>query len=548
MPWTVKDVDKHKKGLSPKQKRQWCDIANPALKKCMDDGGDEATCAASAIRQANGVVGHEGSGYAAYRLIQDNNYPVRKEVYQGRQCIVVPVIMMREGVHHGSRGPLLHTAEELGKIPNSWDDIPIVVWHPENNEGQFVSACDPEVLEQELVGRVYHTQMQVDRLKAEAYLDEARLKEVSPLAYKYIEEAKPLDVSVGVFTDDEIVTGLWNGEEYGGIAKNHRPDHLALLPGGTGACSWADGCGIRANQSAGGEGGENMTLTLESALKFIKEKGGRVYSIAVNGETSLTERIGCLRTKLDSLDTLQKSHYLQEVFNDYIIYEVSVRGGGDISLPSGGNLFKQNYSISDNGEVTFAGDPSPVKKEVKYVVQSNQLTTVKGGAAMADKVKCCPEKVKLLTQSDGSPFKAADVQWLELLEEPQVDTLVALMQAKKVDSPKPITKEEAVQALQDQFADPEKFMKMLPAPVAEQIRHGMALHKAEKDKLITLITANSKNYTAEKLSGKSIEELQDLASLIKQPEITDYSVLGGGNGSAPNAEDILPPPGVQVAA
>ena len=54
MPWTVDDVDGFKKGLSDKQKRQWVAIANSALAKCEDEGGEN--CEASAIRQANGAM------------------------------------------------------------------------------------------------------------------------------------------------------------------------------------------------------------------------------------------------------------------------------------------------------------------------------------------------------------------------------------------------------------------------------------------------------------------------------------------------------------
>src|SRR3972149_472678 len=57
MPWSVRDVDKHKKGMTRKQKKQWVAVANSALKSCMDDGGSEEDCAASAIKQANSVAG-----------------------------------------------------------------------------------------------------------------------------------------------------------------------------------------------------------------------------------------------------------------------------------------------------------------------------------------------------------------------------------------------------------------------------------------------------------------------------------------------------------
>ncbi len=55
MPWTIADVDEHKKGLSPDQKAEWCKIANGFLKACQTKGGSD--CEASAIRVANSKVG-----------------------------------------------------------------------------------------------------------------------------------------------------------------------------------------------------------------------------------------------------------------------------------------------------------------------------------------------------------------------------------------------------------------------------------------------------------------------------------------------------------
>src|SRR3990167_10185062 len=70
MPWSIRDVDKHKKGMTRKQKKQWVAVANSALKSCMDDGGSEEDCAASAIKQANGVAGESK---------ETENYPVDPE-------------------------------------------------------------------------------------------------------------------------------------------------------------------------------------------------------------------------------------------------------------------------------------------------------------------------------------------------------------------------------------------------------------------------------------------------------------------------------------
>jgi hypothetical protein len=48
MPWTVDDVERHNKGLSAREKRQWCHVANGALEAGDDDG--------TAITKANGVA------------------------------------------------------------------------------------------------------------------------------------------------------------------------------------------------------------------------------------------------------------------------------------------------------------------------------------------------------------------------------------------------------------------------------------------------------------------------------------------------------------
>ena len=56
MPWTVANVDEHNKGLSDQKKRQWVTVANKALAACMKDDGEQDTCEASAIKQANEAV------------------------------------------------------------------------------------------------------------------------------------------------------------------------------------------------------------------------------------------------------------------------------------------------------------------------------------------------------------------------------------------------------------------------------------------------------------------------------------------------------------
>lgn len=56
MPWTTADVERHNAGLSDEKKRQWVQVANSALARCLKEGRGQEVCEASAIRQANAVV------------------------------------------------------------------------------------------------------------------------------------------------------------------------------------------------------------------------------------------------------------------------------------------------------------------------------------------------------------------------------------------------------------------------------------------------------------------------------------------------------------
>jgi len=51
MPWTIGDVDSHKKGLTPAQKKKWVSIANGVLDSCQKSKGSD--CEGKAIRIAN---------------------------------------------------------------------------------------------------------------------------------------------------------------------------------------------------------------------------------------------------------------------------------------------------------------------------------------------------------------------------------------------------------------------------------------------------------------------------------------------------------------
>lgn len=214
-------------------------------------------------------------------FVATENYTIRREQLSGVDHIVVPVVMMVEGVHSGSHGPILHLAEELGRFPESWDGIPVTIGHP-NVNGAYVSANSPDVLQDWAVGRIFNTRIDGSALRAEAWINEVDLERISEETLERLNNNDVIEVSVGIFSDEEIASGVWNTEQYDAIARNHRPNHLALLPDEIGACSIEDGCGIRVNKKGETKVEEkdvNLIVNSDNQEKIIEELNQLGFSI-----------------------------------------------------------------------------------------------------------------------------------------------------------------------------------------------------------------------------------------------------------------------------
>jgi len=59
-----------------------------------------------------------------------------------------------------------------------------------------------------------------------------------------IHRYKPVEVSTGLYADSIATNGAVSGKSYRAVARNFRPDHLAILLDTVGACSLQDGCGL----------------------------------------------------------------------------------------------------------------------------------------------------------------------------------------------------------------------------------------------------------------------------------------------------------------
>lgn len=185
----------------------------------------------------------------------------RREMFEGRAHLVVPVIMLRADV------PMKNALVPADEIqPWAWNGVPVTVGHPVTADGSYFSANTPEGISKWTVGRIFNAQIVGGiKLKAEAWIEMGRANSVRPGLIAMLEGDTDMDVSTGYFTQIEPLAGNVNGKPYEVKHRNLNPDHLALLPDDIGACSFEDGCGVRANQK-----GKRMSK-LDEAFATIRE-------------------------------------------------------------------------------------------------------------------------------------------------------------------------------------------------------------------------------------------------------------------------------------
>lgn len=195
----------------------------------------------------------------------------RRATINGREFLIAPAAMIVPGILNGSKGALLYPDDEVARDPAIWNGIPLSVYHPIWN-GQHVSVNHPGWGDRNKVGFIEGSTYN-GKLRAEAYFDVEKVRNYDrdlPDQHKMLprlERGQPIELSTGLFTDNEPNTtgALHKGRQYSYVARNYRPDHLAVLPDQVGACSINDGCDIMVNAAP------DLDAMVEDALALIRE-------------------------------------------------------------------------------------------------------------------------------------------------------------------------------------------------------------------------------------------------------------------------------------
>lgn len=535
-PFDAAMARRHKKGLSPKQVRQWCHVAQSAYDACRTRGGSASRCEASAIRQANGVTGTPAHPPAANlrRLTIETalTVPPSRLTLNNREYLTAPAVLIVEGVlNKGYIG-----GDQL--IPQDWQHCCVVVNHPMDATGQAMSARSPAVLAQHGMGHLYHCTLgqgqrqghPVRSLRAELYLDIAQVQALGGEALQaltMLEAQQPLELSTGFYSDALPQRGTFHGEPFDEVLLNLRPDHLALLPNGVGACSWTNGgCGAPrlAHQTCGCP---TATCTCqEESMEPAASRGWRgfvqVLREFVNRETVEAEPedeagppaadgLVLEQTDTDIREALYGCLAREMGMDATPIFIDSVDTATQSFTYRKGERLCRRYWTMEDGVVTLTGDMEDVQRTTQYTPVPGTSGPVDEDEGQEQEVMPMSQqvptvmvktRVNALIANPQSGWKESDRLTLERMDEAQLIRLAQQPELPPPPDPRPTPRiYEAFEGLDSEAA-------------AELVED----YVTRKDQALGLLLANKACvFSEQELRSMTAKKLEGILAMMGEP-------------------------------
>jgi len=242
---------------------------------------------------------------------------VQEVTRKGKRYLVAPTVALKSGVLNGEFVP----PDEVAKYADAWNGRPVPIGHPKQ-DGQAISANSMDLWD-ETPAMFWDAHIDGDALKGNIWLDIDKASDMGGDGARLLQRLRnneAIDVSTGYFRDLVDQPGTHDGKAYTGIARNLRPDHIAILLNETGACSWADGCGVpRINEA---KAAESASQSFISALvrNVLRSLGGKkvdrnkvIEGLVANAQCK------CTKPQLEAMDDATLTAFadsLQPIVNE----------------------------------------------------------------------------------------------------------------------------------------------------------------------------------------------------------------------------------------
>ena len=540
-----------------------------------EEGNEDSRKRAKKLADKQGAAAY-AAGYKGNNMLQSikANFTggVHYNEMEGKRFLVAPMIILAEGVHEGSGGALYYPADEVTKIPDIWNYKPVVVYHPQAN-GTPVSACDPIILSNRKVGvmmnskagkvkvKINNKEQEIDCIKSEAWLEEDRMDKVDERISKSIEKNEMMEVSTGLFTDNESMDGEWNGEAYSTIARNYRPDHLALLPDLRGACSIEDGAGfLRLN-----------ALPDKMVINANTLSHGNIHCMLNDWAQSKSDNVLWIETVYDTFfiytDENVGKHYQREYSVKDNLVSVNDMTATEVIRVTEWRTKDGNKFVGNKGKVTTSESKETVSVENKNEMSSNRKEQIMKKQEMVDAIIACNtnswgkddsetlmamDEVALqkLTEGDSAAKSAVENAAKKGADDATAKLTVNKEEGKETVAETKVTVAPEVKVVENKKPQTaEEYIKEAPAEIQNVMNGMLCNYKAAKANTIKRIIDNEKNiFSQEELERKELPELTKLSALLpgKEEAVTVLNFDGQGDVGdiTNNKEEPLIMPGV----
>jgi hypothetical protein len=450
----------------------------------------------------------------------------RWEMLEGRRHLVGPVVIGGEAVLNGSQGAFFYPRLEWEKTIGDWNGKPVIVNHAEL-QGKEVSAADPEVFNRQKVGILFKS-LWNGKARAEAWIDEEKANKVDPRIIASMLANQVIEVSTGLKVNAKLEAGTFEGTPYKGIATEHKPDHLALLPDDVGAYSIADGGGLLQLNKESGSTAHDIGLNLD-----------RVVRNALSHEDLRKRLVNELRQRHQGVDE-EIGVFVEAVFNSKIVYELERDGSS--------TFFAVGYSVDGEVITLEAGAVEVVSNQVFQTVDGTVILNEEEEEKVSDKFDKKKFVGELIT-NEQSKWSEDDREALMGLSDEILQKFeVANAEPEPEPEPKPEPKPKPDPKLKDPLKPEPVTLENLIANASPEDQELFAemrnSHGAEKQRLVNVVTANAQSdFTKEELGRMALPQLRKLAALAKTEPEPEGELVGVGNWSgAPRGGPSSVPP------
>ncbi len=517
--------------------------------------------------------------------------PARKEMYQGKEYLVVPVVALVEGVIHAVNAsmPEFVPRAALMRSAHTWNGRPLVIGHPVKN-GVQISANDPIVMREQSFGWIFASRAAGARLGMEAWCDPDRLRTLGQnKLLEDITNGKPIEVSVGAHVKTLVKEGLHLAKRYAAEWVEMIGDHLAFLPGGRGACSCEMGCG--ANRAASENTSDDVDFTftekdvqaLWSKDEHVEPKTLRERLQGLVGKRNSASDEAHIQAAHDTLVALGATcgeprmaahdgkhdgkHDAKQKDCEECDGTGSKDGNPCESCDGSGSLvkrkpFKAAEKIEDSGEIESKEIESKEIESKKIGPKEVEPTTVdemtpeeldrhlvnKASAADATfKAACsCEENdtmttdekttlIKKLVEDKYSGFTTGDERILEAATPERLESFRVAAESRGVQ-------ERELRVAAERKLSPEEWKAAAPPEMLRVLERQEKQETEVKAALVTELKAAQSEYSEAELSTMAIEGLQRLARVAKVDMKVDFSGRVGRVLSKKDEGDDYTPP------